>query len=33
MAKIANSPKDLSSTLVNLEDWAADLREHLLDDK
>ena len=33
MAKIAANPEDLSSTLVNLEEWAADLREHLLDEK
>ena len=33
MAKLAASPEDLSSTLVNLEEWAADLREHLLDEK
>lgn len=33
MGKIAASPEDLQSTIVNLEDWAAGLREHLLDDK
>ncbi len=32
MGKLAASPDHLQSTLVNLEDWAAGLRAHLLDE-
>jgi len=33
MAKVAGNPADLSSTLVNLEEWAAGLREQLIGEK